>query len=79
MAVQAAFNFSFFSVFLFFLNGLLNLFIRGFIMNDDKVFTKKQMADRIDYLVDCGFDRDVAIKIAMFKGSNGIVFAIPSK
>ena len=48
-------------------------------MNDDKVFTKKQMADRIDYLVDCGFDRDVAIKIAMFKGSNSIIFAIPSK
>lgn len=45
----------------------------------DKVYTKEEMADRIDYLVNCGFDREVAIKIAMFKGSNGITFAIPSK
>jgi DNA-binding cell septation regulator SpoVG len=45
----------------------------------DKVYTKEEMTDRIEYLVDCGFDRDVAIKIAMFKGSDGITFAIPSK
>ena len=45
----------------------------------DKVYTKEEMANRIEYLVDCGFDRDVAIKIAMFKGSDGITFAIPSK
>lgn len=45
----------------------------------EKVYTKEEMADRIEYLVDCGFDRDVAIKIAMFKGSDGITFAIPSK
>ena len=46
---------------------------------NDKIYTKKQIADRIDYLVNCGYDRDVAIKIAMYQGSDGLVFAIPSK
>ena len=45
----------------------------------NRMFTKEEMAHRIDFLVDCGFDRDVAVKIAMFQGSDGLVFAIPSK
>lgn len=45
----------------------------------DKVYTKEEIADRIDYLVSCGFNRDIAIKIAMFQGPDGLTFAIPSK
>ena len=45
----------------------------------EKIFTKEEIADRIEFLVDCGFDRDVAVRIAMFKGHGGITFAIPSK
>lgn len=47
-------------------------------MNDEQIFSKEEIAQRIKFLEDCGFEREVAIKIAMFKGSNGGVFAIPS-
>lgn len=47
-------------------------------MIDEKIYTKEEISRRIDYLIDCGFDKETATKIAMFS-HNGISFAIPSK
>ena len=41
-----------------------------------KTYTKKEMEKRIKYLMDTGFNEEVATAIATFE-HNGISFAIP--
>lgn len=42
----------------------------------EKTYTKKEMEKRIKYLMDTGFNKEVATAIATFE-HNGISFAIP--
>lgn len=45
-------------------------------MYEEKNYTKEDIEKRIDYLINCGFNREVAEAIATFS-HNGISFAIP--
>lgn len=45
-------------------------------MYEEKNYTKEDMKKRINYLIDCGFNKEVAEAIATFN-HNGVSFAIP--